>query len=87
MPIQGFACGVFKLGMAESFDTLRAAQYYGDCWYPLLPVHDEILSECREDVAEEIGEHIAEVFRHTVRLRVPLDADYASAPTWGGIVK
>jgi DNA polymerase-1 len=87
MPIQGFAGGVFKLGMAESFDTLVQAQYYRDVWYPLLPIHDEILSECREDMAEEIGEHIADVFRNTVRLRVPLDADYASAATWGGIVK
>lgn len=87
MPIQGFACGVFKLGMAETMDTLQAARMYGDVWWPLLPIHDEILSEVREDVAEEIGEHIAEVFRNTVRLRVPLDADYASAPSWGQIVK
>lgn len=87
MPIQGFACGVFKLGMAETMDTMEAARMYGDVWWPLLPIHDEILSECREDVAEEIGEHIADIFRRTVTLRVPLDADYASAPTWGGIVK
>lgn len=87
MPIQGFACGVFKLGMAETMDGMTAARMYGDVWWPLLPIHDEILSECREDVAEEIGEYIADVFRKTVTLRVPLDADYTSAPTWGNMLK
>lgn len=87
MPIQGAACDCLKLGMAEVQDGLEGNGMYRDVWYPLLPIHDEILSECREDVAEEIGEYISEVFRHCVQLTVPLEAEYASAECWGKIVK
>lgn len=87
MPIQGFACGTLKLAMAQVFDELSAIRYYQDVWYPLLPIHDEILSEVRADVAEEIGDYIASVFTSCVELRVPLAAEYASAEKWGEIVK
>lgn len=87
MPIQGFACGTLKLAMAQVQAELAAAQMYGKVWYPLLPIHDEILSECRADMAEEIGEYICDVFRNCVKLSVPLDAGWARAETWGDIVK
>lgn len=86
MPIQGFACGVFKLGMAAVYDDLEQGHMLDIC-RPLLPIHDEILGECREDVAEEVGAHIAHRFRTAVRLTVPLEAEYTSAPTWGQISK
>lgn len=87
MPIQGFATGCLKLTMARVQDDLTIARMYGDVWYPLLPIHDEILSECREDVAEEIGDYIAHCFSTCVKLRVPLAAEYGTAPVWGKLVK
>lgn len=87
MPIQGFACGTLKLAMAQVQTELTQTKMYGRVWWPLLPVHDEILSECRADVAEEIGEYISDVFRNCVKLRVPLDAEWAQAESWGKLVK
>lgn len=86
MPIQGFACGTLKLTMAAVHDDIQASPLRDVC-YPLLPIHDEILLECRRDVAEEVGEHISERFRTCVTLRVPIEAAYAFADTWGEVVK
>ena len=85
MPIQGTACGALKLGMAAVYDDLQAAGMLGSVVHPLLPIHDEILSECREDVVEEIGEHIAWRFSTVMELSVPLAAEYKYAPTWGAV--
>lgn len=87
MPIQGFACGTLKLTMAAVMDDLIREKMYGGVWFPLLPIHDEILSECRADVAEEIGEHLTYRFKTCVELSVPLSAEWAQANTWGEIVK
>jgi DNA polymerase-1 len=87
MPIQGFACGTLKLVMAQVQQELTDVGMYGDVWYPLLPIHDEILSEVREDMAEEVGTYIADCFRQCVELRVPLDAEWATSPSWGTLVK
>jgi len=73
--------------MAAVMDDLIHEKMYGDVWYPLLPIHDEILSECRADVAEEIGEHLSYRFKTCVELSVPLAAEWAQAETWGAIVK
>jgi DNA polymerase-1 len=87
MPIQGFACGTLKLVMAQVQYELTEAGLYGDVWWPLLPIHDEILSEVREDMAEEVGAYIADCFKHCVELRVPLEATWATAASWGTLEK
>lgn len=87
MPLQSFACGTLKLTMAQVQHELTQAKMFGDVWWPLLPVHDEIVSEVREDMADEIGEYIAETFRNCVRLTVPLDAEWATSDSWGKLVK
>lgn len=87
MPVQSLACACLKLVMARVQDELTQSGYYRNVWWPLLPIHDEILSEVRADVAEEIGEYIAECFRTCVQLRVPLDAEWAQAEQWGAILK
>lgn len=87
MPIQGFACGTLKLTMAAIHDDLVASKMLGAVFWPLLPVHDEILGEVREDVAAEVGEHIAYRFKTCVQLRVPLGAEWTTAPSWGKISK
>lgn len=87
MPIQGFACGTLKLAMAQAHDELTDAGVLGDVYWPLLPIHDEILGEVREDYAADVGNYLADVFTNCVRLRVPLSAEWATAPSWGEIVK
>lgn len=82
MPIQGFACGTLKLTMGAVMEDLVGMR---DVWHPLLPVHDEILSEVREDEAEEIGEHIKFRFSTCVKLSVPLSAEWKVGKTWGEV--
>ena len=42
---------------------------------PLLPFHDQILSQCDEDIAEECAEAIGQIMGGCVSLRVPLKVD------------
>jgi DNA polymerase-1 len=98
MPIQGFACGTLKLAMAAIYADMVDAGLFGRAtaapWasetavaHPLLPIHDEILAEVREDYAADLGELMAERFRTCVELTVPLDAEWKTAECWGKIVK
>lgn len=87
MPIQGFACGCLKLSMAQIFDELTSEKLMGTLYHPLLPIHDEVLGEVRQDLAEQVGEYISYVFSNCVKLEVPITAEWACAPTWGKIVK
>lgn len=87
LPIQGSACGFLKLAMAEVYDVLEREGLLGDVVYPLLPVHDEIVAECRADMAEEVGQLIAYIFERVVQLVVPIKAGIATAENWGRLPK
>lgn len=87
LPIQGSACGFLKLAMAEVQDIIERDGLLGDVYWPLLPIHDEILGECREDMAEEVGELIRYVFERVVQLIVPIKAGVAKAANWGSLPK
>lgn len=87
LPIQGSACGFLKLAMAEVFDVLEREGLLGDVVYPLLPIHDEILFEVREDMAEEIGQLVVYIFERVVKLIVPIKAGIAVAANWGSLPK
>lgn len=86
-PIQSTAIGFLKIPMAVIEDSFTEAKLFGDIYNPLLPPHDELLGECREDMAEEIGQYIKEVFENVVELSIPLRAEMATAPNWGSMVK
>ena len=85
-PYQGLNSGALKLSQAAIQDDLVAAKAYGDVWWPLLPVHDEIVSEVRIDYAEEVAELMKYRFEECVPLDVPVKAEYKTGPdvlTWG----
>lgn len=82
-PIQSTAQGTVKLTMAQVDDEFVDMRVYGDLYNPLLQIHDELLGECREDVAQEVGYHIANRFENCVRLDVPIKANIATAKNWG----
>lgn len=83
-PYQGLNSGALKLSMAAIQDDLVEAGALGDCCWPLLPVHDEIVSEVRESEADEIGELMKYRFETCVPLRVPVKAEYKThVETWG----
>lgn len=86
-PIQSTAQGTVKLVMAQVLDDLRDGQMLGSVVHPLLQVHDELLFEARQDVADELAGHVQHRFEHCVELRVPIKAGTAQGPTWGALPK
>lgn len=85
-PYQALNTEGLKLSMAAIQDDLVEAGALGDCCWPLLPIHDEILSEVRNDVAEEIGELMKWRMETCLPLKVPVKAEYKTGPdvqTWG----
>lgn len=85
-PIQAAAQGTIKLVMAQVQDDLVTGGLL-EVASPLLQVHDELLFEVREDMAEEIAQHVAFRFETCVELKVPIKASYAVASSWGDLDK
>lgn len=85
-PYQSGGTGTIKLTMAEVDDDFERDKIYEIC-KPVLQIHDELLFLCRKEFAQEVGEYIADVFSHCVKLRVPIKAGIATANTWGQLQK
>lgn len=94
-PYQSGATGTIKLTMAAVQDDLEAGSMVNpmDVWdasavcHPVLMIHDELLFEAREDVAEEIAAHVVWRFETCADLAVPIKAGSATATAWGSIPK
>lgn len=87
-PIQSTAQGTVKLTMAIVHDDLTSSGMHGDVVWPLLQIHDELLFEVREDMAQEIAELVQFRFETCVELRVPIKAGSAmSNESWGKVPK
>jgi DNA polymerase I len=85
-PFQSGAQGTIKLTMASTYDALEAGHMW-DVVHPLLQVHDELLYECRKDVAEELIALTRYEFENCVRFDVPIKASGSIAETWGTLEK
>ena len=81
-PYQGLNSGALKLSMAAVMDDMEAAGLL-EVAHPLLPIHDELLFEAREDVAEEFAHHVRWRFETSVPLRVPVKAEHSIGNNWG----
>lgn len=86
-PMQSGAQGTVKITMAAVDDDLEKLRMYDDVVYPLLQVHDELLFECQEDVAEDVGQLVKRRFETLFHLAIPIEAGVAIAPTWGSLEK
>lgn len=83
-PYQALNAGALKVAMAQIHDELTEAGILGELAWPLLPIHDELLFEVRDDLADDLGVYLKEVFESCVSLRVPVKAEYkAHAQNWG----
>lgn len=85
-PIQSTAQGTVKLVMAEVYDDMAGGGLL-EVAHPILQIHDELLFECRADMAEEIAAHVTYRFENCVRLEVPIKAGSAQSLTWGSLPK
>lgn len=83
MPIQGSAQGVLKVGMYcmnQVYDMYEAG---GKICRPILQIHDEMITEVSEDVADEFAELGKTDMELAVPLVVPTECGYSVGDNWG----
>ena len=78
-PIQGTAADLIKLAMIRVDRTLREK-------YPqaklILQVHDELIVECPEEIAQEVAAQISREMEQVAALNVPLTAEAKIGKSW-----
>jgi DNA polymerase-1 len=85
MPVQATAGGILKLAMAELQDALldwRRA-YPSEILLPLLQIHDELVFELSESLADDWCEYAKGVMTQAVRLTIPVGASASVGDCWG----
>lgn len=87
LPIQSTAQCIEKLAMARlDQEVYPAIQDMGYC-EPILQVHDELIWEFDEDLAETLDALMMDVLTSVVQLRVPVEAGGVWGPSWGDLEK
>ncbi len=77
-PLQGSAAEIIKMAMIEVDKILPKDQAK-----LLLQVHDELVFEVDEAVAEQVAEQIKDVMQKVVTLSVPLEVEVGQGKNWG----
>jgi DNA polymerase-1 len=79
MPIQGTAADLIKLAMIQIDRALDERKLRARM---LLQVHDELLFEVPEPELEEVKQLVGELMSGVATLKVPLNVDVGSGPSW-----
>ena len=78
-PIQGTAADIIKLAMIRVENALNEK-------FPeaklLLQVHDELIVECPEEIAEAVAELVSQQMQQVANLSVPLIAEAKTGKSW-----
>jgi DNA polymerase-1 len=77
--IQGLAADIFKVALVRLDQALEAGGYDSRL---VLQVHDEVLLEVPEDEKVTVSSLTVDTMRGAAALRVPLEVNVASGPTW-----
>ena len=78
-PIQGTAADLIKLAMIRVEDALN--KHFPEAQL-LLQVHDELIVECPEEIADAVAELISREMEGAATLSVPLTADAKFGKSW-----
>lgn len=78
-PIQGTAADLIKLAMIHVENALQ--EHYPEAKL-LLQVHDELIVECPEEIAEAVAQLISDEMRGVAELSVPLTAEAHFGKSW-----
>lgn len=78
-PIQGTAADIIKLAMNHASSALKEK---GLDAVLILQVHDELIVEAKEDIAEEAAKVLQEAMENVISLDVPLLAEARIGKTW-----
>jgi DNA polymerase-1 len=80
MPIQGTEADLMKMAMVEVDKQLQAQ--HNNC-KQLLQIHDSILVECPEAVADRVAKLLKDVMENIYELPVKLTVDTTIGDNWG----
>jgi DNA polymerase-1 len=97
MPIQGMTADIMKVAMIKIDEYFKsnpdarpvksgeagAEQFNGVKM--ILQIHDEIIFEAKEEVAETVGEKVKEIMENVYKLKVPLVVKIKTGDSWGEI--
>ncbi|MDO8529597.1 MAG: DNA polymerase I [bacterium] len=81
MPIQGLAADIVKIAMLKIYEEYNNNSDVR----MILQIHDEIILEVKEDIAEEVSKRIKKLMESAFSLKVPLIADISVGDNWGEI--
>jgi len=79
MPIQGTAADIIKIAMVRVYDRLKKELPEA---HLILQVHDELIVEAPDALAEKAARILVEEMEHAADLSVPLVADMNIGKTW-----
>lgn len=78
-PIQGSAADLIKLAMIH---VARALQEQYPAAKLILQVHDELIVECPQEIAQEVAQLVSGQMEQVAQLRVPLLAEAKWGKSW-----
>ncbi len=78
-PIQGSAADLIKLAMIRVDQALAREYPQANL---LLQVHDELIVECPEEMAQEVADLVSREMEHVAKLNVPLIAEAKWGKSW-----
>jgi len=91
MPLQGTAADIMKLALV-AVNKFLEEKYVSPNTPPLerdvrilLSIHDEIILEAKEDLAEKVAREIKEIMENVVKEVIPLKVDAETGDNWGEI--
>lgn len=86
MPIQGTAADLMKMAMIDVQEKIRRLK---DCKIGdvrmTLQVHDELIVEVKNELADEVAKIVKTAMENVVKLRVPIDVGVGIGERWGEI--
>jgi DNA polymerase-1 len=81
MPIQGLSADIVKLAMIAVY-----GEYENNPDVKMiLQVHDEIILEVKEEIADDVAKKVKEIMENVYKLSVPLVVDVKTGDNWGEI--
>jgi DNA polymerase-1 len=81
MPIQGMSADIMKLAMLKVYEAFKGNPDVK----MILQVHDEIILEVKENLADEVSKKLKDIMQNVYNLKVPLVVDVEVGDNWGEI--